>query len=199
MRIYLVLPVQKDRAKCKEFLEEFRPPILRNKNDVADPKYLMLVNQVRNRQAIRIDIELDDVALYQGTGEEFVQSIVSNTRRYVELFSSVIDELLGPAEAVPEALADNEDVVMSHRIRQAQAYAERQTGNNEVTAQDISRLYSPRMTRKYEVHIIPRSTEKALAVRDIKAADLGKLVNIRAIVLRASDVRPLVQVASYAW
>ena len=57
----------------------------------------------------------------------------------------------------------------------------------------------PMLLRKYEVRVRPRQRDEsnALALRHIKANDLGKLVTVKAIVLRASDVKPHLLVAAY--
>lgn len=53
--------------------------------------------------------------------------------------------------------------------------------------------------RRYEVRIRPRLEDEknALSLRNVKAKDLGKLVTIKAIVLRSSDVKPQILVATF--
>ena len=48
-----------------------------------------------------------------------------------------------------------------------------------------------------EVHFkVPNST-KLMAVRDVKADSIGKLVAVKGIVVRATEVKPMMQVATY--
>lgn len=65
--------------------------------------------------------------------------------------------------------------------------------------QDIRNALPPQLFRRYEVRIRPRQEDEknALSLRNVKANDLGKLVTIKAIVLRSSDVKPQILVATY--
>ena len=51
--------------------------------------------------------------------------------------------------------------------------------------------------RRYEVAFKTSSDTKATPIRDVKAECIGKLVNIRGIVVRATEVKPMMQVATY--
>jgi hypothetical protein len=48
-----------------------------------------------------------------------------------------------------------------------------------------------------EVRIIPQTKMKAMAIREVKAADIGHLVTIKGIITRCTDVKPLMSVATY--
>ena len=48
-----------------------------------------------------------------------------------------------------------------------------------------------------EVYFKAPSTQKAVAVRDVKAANIGKLVVVRGIVTRCTEVKPMLKVATY--
>jgi DNA replicative helicase MCM subunit Mcm2 (Cdc46/Mcm family) len=48
-----------------------------------------------------------------------------------------------------------------------------------------------------EVRIIPQTKMKAIAIREVKAADIGHLVTIKGIITRCTDVKPLMSVATY--
>lgn len=48
-----------------------------------------------------------------------------------------------------------------------------------------------------EIYFKARSAEKASSVRDIKADHLGKLVVMKGIVTRCTEVKPLIHVATY--
>ncbi|KAJ2391783.1 DNA replication licensing factor MCM7, partial [Coemansia sp. RSA 2559] len=57
--------------------------------------------------------------------------------------------------------------------------------------------FPPILTRRYTVKFVPRSAQKAQAVREIGASQIGRLVTVRGIVTRVSDVRPSMVVAAY--
>ena len=48
-----------------------------------------------------------------------------------------------------------------------------------------------------EVHFKHLSSQNTLPVRDVNASSIGKLVCIRGIVTRCTEVKPVVQVATY--
>src|SRR4051812_48738787 len=54
------------------------------------------------------------------------------------------------------------------------------------------------LTRRYSVFFKPLTTEKAISVRQITGEAVGKLVNIRGIVTRVSDVKPFIAVCAYS-
>ena len=50
---------------------------------------------------------------------------------------------------------------------------------------------------RFDVHLVPQKTNKSKSLRKVGAADIGHLVKIDAMVVRISDVKPLVRVATY--
>ena len=48
-----------------------------------------------------------------------------------------------------------------------------------------------------EVYFRAQSQEKHVAVREVKADSIGKLVCVKGIVTRATEVKPMMQVATY--
>ena len=68
------------------------------------------------------------------------------------------------------------------------------------TANDATDLVIPKeLSRVYQLVIVhSESAKKSLCkMRDIRGQSIGSLVTIKGIVLRASDVKPQVQVAVY--
>lgn len=51
--------------------------------------------------------------------------------------------------------------------------------------------------RRFEVFFKAPSADKHMAVRDVKANNMGKLVCVKGIVTRATEVKPMMQVATY--
>lgn len=48
-----------------------------------------------------------------------------------------------------------------------------------------------------ELYFKPPTTSKPKVVRDVKADTIGKLVSVRGIVTRATEVKPMMAVATY--
>lgn len=48
-----------------------------------------------------------------------------------------------------------------------------------------------------EVYLKDLSSSKAVSIREVKAATIGKMVTVRGIVTRCTEVKPMIQVATY--
>ena len=48
--------------------------------------------------------------------------------------------------------------------------------------------------RRFEVYFKTSSDTKSLPIRDVKASSIGKLINIKGIITRATEVKPMMQV-----
>jgi DNA replicative helicase MCM subunit Mcm2 (Cdc46/Mcm family) len=72
-------------------------------------------------------------------------------------------------------------------------------GAAQLSRQQLKELFPPQLLRQYEVVFAPPSDAKTLPLRDVKAGSIGKLTTVRCMVVRASDVKPLMEVATYAW
>ena len=160
-------------------------------------QYVELLKRVERREIVSVFISLGDLILH-GDLSELVDSIKANTRRYVDLFSRAIDALLPP----PDAAGNDDvlDVLMKHRMRQAMD-AQKKDGAEDANAVfDVRKWFPAALMRRFEVRFINQDMGgKFASVRDVGAKQLGKLVVVKAIVIRASEIKPMIQVASYAW
>ena len=63
------------------------------------------------------------------------------------------------------------------------------------TFTSISRnRYPPELLRRFEVHFKTPDAQKLASIRDVKADKMGKLVAVRGIVTKATEVKPMMQV-----
>lgn len=190
---------QEDQARCRQFLEEFRPQGIPG-HPRPRLKYLDILREVVEGRRRVVEIDLDDVA--QIMSEDFVRAIEGNTKRYVELFSAAVDDWV---RSVPRReVADSEtdpfsgEAVRIHRVRHLRE-ARAQAGLEALDQAALEANFVPEVMRMYELAILPRTTAKPLSLREVKAAALGHLIRVKAMVLRASEVKPLMKVASYSW
>ena len=51
--------------------------------------------------------------------------------------------------------------------------------------------------RRFEVYFKTQASDKVLPIREVKASQIGKLISIKGIVTRATEVKPMMQVATY--
>ncbi|KAF4383565.1 hypothetical protein F8388_014065 [Cannabis sativa] len=138
-------------------------------DDNGEAKYMNILQEVANRKVRAVEIDLEDLFNYKDLDEEFLRRVTENTRRYVGIFAEAIDELMPePTEGFPD---DDHDILMTQRS---------DDGPDNV-----------------DVYIKASSKVKPFTIREVKASYIGQLVKISGIVIRCSDVKPLVQVAVY--
>ncbi|KAJ2220562.1 DNA replication licensing factor MCM7, partial [Coemansia sp. RSA 520] len=176
--------------------------------DKQKPKYMALLRSVANREIDTVEVSLDDVrefevatvdaALPFAQGSSLAFRIEHNARSYVELFSRAVDALLPEADesAMQDAGADVLDVLFqARRDRDRRDREALQTQGDAAAA--AAESFPAALTRRYTVRFVPRSNQRAQAVREVGASQIGHLVTVRGIVTRVSDVRPAMVVAAY--
>lgn len=194
------------------------------------PKYMHLLQKVANREITTLYIELDDLKSYQEN--QYVQSqsqsvispsslinqITKNTYRFIEIFSSVVDELMPEPTKDISYKDDVLDVILHQRkLRNLRLQQENHeefnnlrdnfddsNENQHMTQEDqqADNMFPSKLTRRYYLYFKPltdsfRGSGKPLAVRDVKGAHVGQFITVRGIVTRVSDVKPSVLVNAY--
>ncbi|KCV67292.1 hypothetical protein H696_06289, partial [Fonticula alba] len=176
-----------ERGKCEQMLQKFSV-LSMNPEDPPQKKYLEMIAEVNAQQRTSFPISLDDVSSFFGESSELLSNILCNTRRYVELFSEAIDNLL-PARS--NRISDDDDVIdvlVSQRIQQVAA-------GEQV---DLKTIFPRELLRRFSVTFTPLSHMKPHAIREIRASSVGATVFLRGIVTRTTDVRPQMVVATYS-
>ena len=178
-------PVQADeKQKCSTFLRDYTLG--------SFSKYMDQLQEIKNRQRRVLEIHCDDI-LDHRNDDDFVQNITRNTLRYLRYFEEAADEIL---DSLAETVRRQENDVFD--ILQNQREAANRNNNGDSQSGTAPRGDMPRsLTRRYEVVIIPSSGEKARKIREIKASDIGRLVKLRGMVTRSSDVKPHMSVCTY--
>jgi len=110
--------------------------------------------------------------------------------------ADVIESLLPDYKEREVAAKDALDVFIQHRHL---IEARRQEGQppGQQDQQTRNNTFPPELMRRYEVYFKSQNSDKVIPIRDVKATHVGKLVNVRGIVTRATEVKPMMQVATY--
>jgi len=178
-----------DKQKLKEFLTSFTTIDEQGRKNF---KYANQLTAVAHREQVSIHIDLDDVAEFD---EELAEAIRENTRRYNVLVGDVIEALLPDYKEREVQAKDALDVFIQHRNLVESARQEgAPPGQQDPAARNT---FPPELMRRYEVYFKSQNNDKIVPIRDVKAAHVGKLVNVRGIVTRATEVKPMMQVATY--
>lgn len=151
-------------------------------------KYASQLTRLAHREQVGITIDLDDLASFN---ESLAEAIQLNCRRYVSFFGNVIQELLPNYKEREVVAKDSLDVYIEHRmLMQGRA-------RNPMEQRDAQNQFPPELMRRFEVSFKSTNITKALSVREIKAEHIGKLMTVRGIVTRATEVKPMMVVATY--
>ncbi|XP_069689664.1 DNA replication licensing factor Mcm7 isoform X2 [Periplaneta americana] len=86
---------------------------------------------------------------------------------------------------------DSLDVYIEHRLLMEQRL--RQPGEQR----DPRNKYPTELMRRFEIYFKDQSLNKPVPIRDVKAEHIGKLVTVRGIVTRCTEVKPMMVVATY--
>lgn len=168
---------------CRDFLLEFS-------RHGKTPTYMPMLQEIANRTRRTIDIDVSDLEDFE-KDNTLADRVSSNTRRYVTIFSQAIDAIMpSPSPDAPTPVDDVYDVLMKTRLNEHQ-----DTPDNKESAHNLP----PEIRRRYELRLVPSEMHQAKAhsLRSVRASQLGHLVTVRGIVTRITDVKPLLQVATY--
>ena len=159
------------------------------------------MQRVANRQQKEIRIELGDLEEHFRGDPGFVERVKINTKRYVTLFSEVIDQRMPEqnqalSEKVQESISY---IILKQRMENMAARSEKMA-QNYLTERDPQNDMPAELKRTYELHIVrgPEEKKVELKMREIHAETIGSLVTFRGIVTKCTEVRPSIEVATYS-
>ncbi|XP_066588557.1 DNA replication licensing factor Mcm7 [Prorops nasuta] len=180
----------RDYAKDKEQLKVFLTEFMKIDLDTGDKnfKYRSLLTKVAHREQISFMIELDDLHEFD---DELAVAVANNTRRYINLAQELIQEILPDFKERPVPPKDALDIYIEHRL--CMEARNRHPGDQR----DPKNRYAPELMRRFEVYFKDFDEAKAHSVREMKADKIGKLITVRGIVTRCTEVKPMVVVATY--
>ncbi|KAL9085510.1 MAG: hypothetical protein Q9165_007555 [Trypethelium subeluteriae] len=173
-------------------------------------KYMTILQDVADRNASQVLIDLDDVDEYekslegQSSALKLVESIEKNANSYIELLSKAVDKVMPQPSKEPTFKDDVLDIVMTQRSKRNERIQEAM--DSDIAADSPESIFPPELTRRYTLNFKPLTpagasserSSKAMAVRHVKGEHLGHLITVRGITTRVSDVKPSVQVNAYS-
>jgi len=152
-------------------------------------KYGEILKKLAHRDEVGLYVDLEDVSEFD---EELADLIKENALRYQSLFAETVEQLLPDYKEREVSFQDLLDVYIEHRITM-----ERRNHPDSQEEWDWRSRYPAELMRRFEVYFKTRQSAKVLPIREVKAAHIGKLTNVRGIVIRATEVKPMMSVATY--
>ncbi|KRX44862.1 DNA replication licensing factor mcm7 [Trichinella murrelli] len=180
---------ESEKTKIRDFINNFY--VQDNDGRGKIYVYLQKITSLANRQTVAFVVDLNDLLEYD---PDLVESVVNNTRRYTELFSVVVEDLIFKAlQGRAPPIKDCYDEFVNYRIN-FELQKQRDRGE---TISNPSAAYPPDLLRRFEVYFKALSNEKTYSVRQVGAEQIGKLVTIRGVAVRVTEVRPLITIVTY--
>ncbi|KAF7989398.1 hypothetical protein HCN44_008072 [Aphidius gifuensis] len=176
----------KDKEQLKTFFEEYHT--IDDKSGDKCFKYRQQLTKIAHREQIALNINLDDLHDFD---DSLVEAIIKNTRRYVNLVLELVQEILPNFKERHVPPKDALDIYIEHRLLMEAR------NRNPGDQRDPRNKYAPELMRRFEVYFHNFDTAKQVSVRDIKANCIGKLVTVRGIVTRCTEVKPMMVCATY--
>ncbi|KAG4073434.1 hypothetical protein HA402_000658 [Bradysia odoriphaga] len=174
-----------DRDSIKIFLNEFCHETDEGRKVF---KYAAQLTNLAHREQTALTIELDDLNEFN---DNLVEAVVQNTRRYAKLFSDVVSEILPTYKERTIVAKDSLDVYIEHRLLMESRL------HNDAETRNPNNQFPTELMKRFEIYFKALSLDKPIAIREVKASNIGKLVTVRGIVTRSTEVKPMIVVATY--
>ncbi|XP_031567709.1 DNA replication licensing factor mcm7-like [Actinia tenebrosa] len=174
-----------EKDKAKRFLAEF----YYEGDEGKIFKYGEQLVKVAHREQVQLLIELDDIAEIDPS---LADNVKENGRRYKKIFEDAVYEMLPDYKEHDVQVKDALDIYIEHRL-----LLEQRNRQNQAETVDLRSKYPPELLRRFEICFKHLSIQKPESVRRIKAESIGKLTVVRGIVTRTTEVKPVVEVATY--
>lgn len=184
------------REYCHKFITEFEDDTHSTYNEFGRRKYLIGLQKCYNGEQALLEIYMEDIEDFFNASEYtgFVDGINNNTKRYLHLFTEACDSINIAREGPKSDVDEFEEALNNFRLASIEANPPQQ---NDTGAIKNNSKVVDLIKRKFEIAIIPAKTMKITPLRHLKASMIGNLVSTRAMVVRVSEVKPLISVASY--
>ncbi|KAM6289206.1 DNA replication licensing factor MCM7 [Aegotheles albertisi] len=177
-----------EKEKAKRFFQEFYRA---GPGGEKEFPYREQLTAVAHRERVALYVSLDEVAEEDPV---LAEAVGDNARRYGRVFAEAAQELLPLFRQRQVTHRDVLDVYIEHRLLLEQRGRE---GGAAGDPRDPHNQYPPELLRRFELYFTPPSTAKPRVIREVRADSVGKLVTVRGIVTRVTEVRPMMVVATY--
>ncbi|ELP87124.1 protein PROLIFERA, putative [Entamoeba invadens IP1] len=166
----------KDKQQIEHFLNTFVT--------ASGQTYKEKVSKVSLERDGNFTIRLDDVEEYlqsdDGTFKDkrLMNRIEENAERYLKLFKEVMYKMLPAIDSKDLDTCDSVDILTVQREARKMTYP-------------------LELKAKFETFFRPKKEQQQIPIRDLRSNKIGKIVIVKGIVTRVTDVRPLARVITY--
>jgi len=193
-----------EKRKIETFLKEFKSNDDEVDKKYGKKKYMILMQKIANRELTILEIYTEDLESYftsQNKSDDLalLDCIFNNTKTYINLFKDAVDDLMPNSSKqfpIEEMMMNKTDIIRKHRLQNLNNLS-----NEDKEKANKNKSGIPKeLTRRYELIIVPGpgSKNKTIPLRQLKASQIGSLQTIKGIVVKMTDVKPFLKVASYS-
>jgi len=152
----------------------------------TEKKYFPQLIAVAERTQIELRIHLDDIEKFFGD-DKLVGAIEYNTMHYINICSDAVDRVM------PETYAKRENQDTFDILGFSRPAVDTKESKNTNTG------LPKELLRRYELRFIPRDqyVSNPIPLRKVRSQHIGKLITVKGIVIRISEVKPLLSVCTY--
>ena len=171
-------------SNARNYLEDLE----KIKGFLAEKDYISSIMRISSKEQSSIEINLEDVQSYDPI---LCESIIQNSRRYLELFSTAVFTILPNKLADDDCKKDSLDIYIEQRFSQF-------IKSGEFDEEQFFDKLPKSLIRRYDVlFIAPYNLIRPISVRELKSNSVGHLVTVKGIITRISEVKPLLVCATY--
>lgn len=170
--------------KATALLQQFFISYREQSTPTGQLKYMKQIERISEHTSLVFTVELDDLLAFCKDAD-FTRAVVENALSFTKIIDAVVGQILRHLRPVPEGIAKHTSVKSGEDPKNAEG---------ESGSTDDAKIH---LVRPLEIQLVGLSDSSLLALRSLRASDLGRLVSIRGIITRLSAVKPRLQVAMY--
>lgn len=190
---------QNEAVMAQDFLKNFISQSYKGPyREHGKKKYVQEIQKIRDKKSATLEIHLEDLEEFFGEGGEkeknFLKAIYYNTKRYIQIFQDVANQNMDEIKR-KSPMTEEEEFDEALENCRMEYLNKNEKMDNKIEYDKIKKI----LTNQFSVVIVPgpNSKKTRTKMRDLKSAQIGSMVHIRAVVMRVTEVQPLIDVACY--
>lgn len=194
--------VEKDMVL--QFFRQFEDPNL-NHPKFGKSKYFAEIEKTLINKTEIVEVHLEDVEDFFSAEKHkaFLHKVKTNAVRYIKIFTAAAEELKVDSFREMSIKEQIEDEIHMHNLPNfdVEENTDFNSGVNHYSDKNVKKNDSAKriFQNKFKVILIPgpNAKQKIEKLRDLKAENIGSLVKVKGTVVRVTEVKPKMILATY--
>ena len=197
-----------EKKWCRQFLEEFCDPRYQHPQ-FGQKKYYAEMQKVLDKQNPLFEVHFEDLEEFFSGDQykDFLASIRKNTLRYIKMFTQAADQFKVESTIPMSAQEELENQVLNTQLQNFEKKVNDRNTHLGAILPESAQQHTPgpevqirdTLKRRFTLVIVPgpNSKVKQQKLRELRGDMIGSLVDVRATVVRVSEVQPLIELATF--